>query len=128
VFSGRAGPLNRLIFEILRSKKVASYDIYLEVRRVKGFKHKKYQAVDRRIKKLVEQGWLIVEGTKTTKPGTEASLYRLSSGGPTALEVDKVSMNRFLSEANDEMQMQMTKLLASFRERLAGTRSSSSTN
>jgi hypothetical protein len=116
VFSGKAGPLNRLVFEILRSKALASYDIYLEVRRVKGFKHRKYQAVDRRLKKLHEQGWLILDGAKKTKPGTEAPIYRLSSSGPTALEMDTVSRELFLSDASDELQSRMTELLAVFRE------------
>jgi hypothetical protein len=116
VFSDTAGPFNRLLFEILRSKALASYDIYLEVRRVKGFKHKKYQAVDRRLKKLYEEGWLIIDGTKKTKPGTEAPIYRLSSNGPTALEMDKVSRERFLSDASDKLQARMTELLADFRE------------
>ena len=119
VFSGKAGPLNRLIFEILRTKKLAIYDTYLEVRRVRGFRHKKYQIVDRRMKKLLEQGWLILEGTKKTQPGTDAPLYRLSNKGYNALDLDKVSMDRFLSEANEELQLEMTKLLARFQESVA---------
>lgn len=131
VFSGKAGPLNHLVFEILRSKALASYDIYLEVRRVKGFKHRKYQAVDRRLKMLYEQGWLVLDGAKKTKPGTEAPLYSLSSNGPTALEMDKVSREWFLSDASDELQSRMTELLAAFREeenrRKARTRKSKDT-
>ena len=131
MFSDKAGPLNRLVFEILRSKALASYDIYLEVRRVKGFKHRKYQAVDRRLKRLYEEGWLILDGAKKTKPGTEAPIYRLSSNGPTALEMDKVSREWFLSDASDELQNRMTTLLADFREeatkRKARTRKSTRT-
>ena len=131
MFRGKAGPLNRLVFEILISKTLASYDIYLEVRRVKGFKHRKYQAIDRRLKILYEQGWLILDGAKKTKPGTEAPLYSLSSKGPAALEMDKVSREWFLSDASDELQKRMTELLATFREeinkRKARTRKSKGT-
>ena len=131
VFSDKAGPLNRLVFEILRSKTLSSYDIYLEVRRVKGFKHRTYHAVDRRLKKLHDEGWLFLDGVKKTKPGTEARIYRLSSNGPTALEMDKVSRELFLSDASDELQNRMTELLADFREeahkRKAGTRKSKDT-
>jgi len=116
VFSDKAGPLNRLVFEILRSKALSSYDIYLEVRRVRGFKHRTYRAVDRRLKKLHDEGWLFLDGVKKTKAGTEAPIYRLSSNGPTALEMDKVSREWFLSDASDKLQKRMTELLADFRE------------
>lgn len=116
VFSDKAAPLNRLIFEIFRAKKLASYDTYLEVRRVREFRHKKYQTVDRRMKALYEQGWLILDGTKTTQPGTEAPLYRLSSKGYTAIELDRISMDTFLLEADEKLLLEMVKLLASFQE------------
>jgi len=117
VFSNKAATLNRLIFELLRAKKeLATYDAYLEVRRIKGFKHTKLQTVDARMKKLLQQRLIVKKGTKKTQPGTDASLYQLSSRAVTALELDKVSMDRFLMEANDELLLEMARLLASFRE------------
>jgi hypothetical protein len=71
VFSNKAATLNRLIFELLRAKKeLATYDAYLEVRRIKGFKHTKLQTVDARMKKLLQQRLIVKKGTKKTQPGT----------------------------------------------------------
>ena len=59
VFSGREAKLNRIIFLILDSKKpLTSYDMFLEIRRIKGFRYVKRQSVDRRMKALLEQHWL----------------------------------------------------------------------
>jgi hypothetical protein len=50
VFSGKEASLNRVILLILYSKKLlAKYDVYLEIRSIKGFKHKDSKTVYRRI-------------------------------------------------------------------------------
>ena len=117
VFTGRAAKLNRAIFEVLRAKQsLASYDAYLEVRRIKGYRHTKYQTVDRRMKKLHQQRWITKKGTKKTRPGSDSPLYELSNRGQTALELDKVSMTRFVKEANDDLLLELRRILASFRE------------
>jgi tRNA U38,U39,U40 pseudouridine synthase TruA len=116
VFRGTKAKLNRAIFEVLRVKTLASYDAYLEIRRMKGHRHYKYQVIDRRLKRLYEERWILKNGTKKTKPGTDTPLYELSLRGQTALEMDKTSRSRFLREANDDLLLQMKKLLAEFRE------------
>jgi hypothetical protein len=76
VFRGTKAKLNRTILEVLRAKKhLASYDTYLEIRRIKGHRHYKYQAVDRRMKKLYDEHWILKNGTKRTQPGTDAMLF-----------------------------------------------------
>jgi len=68
VFSGREAKLNRVIFMILDSKNLlASYSMYLEIRRIKGFRHVKRQSVDRRMKALCEQGWVMKRGVRPAK-------------------------------------------------------------
>ena len=68
VFSGREAKLNRVIFIVLDSKNLlTSYDMYLEIRRIKGFRHVKRQTVDRRMKALCEQGWIVKYGVRPAK-------------------------------------------------------------
>jgi hypothetical protein len=116
VFRGTKAKLNRAIFEVLRVKKLASYDTYLEIRRMKGHRHYKYQVVDRRLKRLYDERWIFKNGIKRTQPGTDTPTYELSLRGQTALEMDKTIRSRFLREANDDLLLQMKRLLADFRE------------
>jgi predicted transcriptional regulator len=117
VFSNKAASLNRLIFELLYPKKeLAIYETYLEIRRIKGLRHTKYQTVHRRMKNLERQRWIVKKGSKKTQPGTNAPLYQLSKRAVAALELDKVNMNKFLMDANDELVEEITRILAYFRE------------
>ncbi len=85
VFQGTKARLNRAIFEVLRVKKLVSYDTYLEIRRMKGYRHCKYQIVDQRLKRLYDERWIFKNGIKRTQPGTDSPLYELSLRGQTAL-------------------------------------------
>ena len=100
VFSGQEARLNLLIFQILlpECKLLASYDIYREVHATKGFRGKGKQNVDRRIKKLLEQGWLETEGTRETRPHFLTPLYRLSEKARAAMELRR-DLNLFLETA-----------------------------
>jgi hypothetical protein len=117
VFKGREARLNRVIFTILDAKKLlTSYDMYLEIRRNKGFRHTKYPSVDRRMKALQQQHWISRKGTRRTKPGFNSPFYELSSRGQTATEIDRVNMNDFLKNAEEELLLELRTLLSSFRE------------
>jgi hypothetical protein len=117
VFKGREARLNRVIFMILDAKKlVTSYDMFLKIRRIKGFRHTKYSSVDRRMKALQQQHWITRKGTRRTKPGSDSPFYELSSQGQTAIEIDKVNMNDFLKNAKEELLLLMRTVLSSFRE------------
>jgi hypothetical protein len=102
---------------VLDAKKlVASYDMFLKIRRIKGFRHTKYSSVDRRMKALQQQHWITRKGTRRTKPGSDSPFYELSSQGQTAIEIDKVNMNDFLKNAKEELLLLMRTVLSSFRE------------
>lgn len=117
LFKGREARLNRVIFMILDAKKlVTSYDMFLETRRIKGFRHTKYSSVDRRMKALQQQHWISRKGTRRTKPGSDSPFYELSSRGQTAIEIDKVNLNDFLKNAKEELLLLMRTVLSSFRE------------
>ena len=100
VFSGREARLNRMIFTILDSKKLlTSYDMYLEIKRIKGFSHVKRQCVDRRMKALCEQGWIIKNGVKPAKAHFLSPLYALSIRAQAALALNKADLNVFIQVA-----------------------------
>ena len=116
-FKGREARLNRVIFTILDAKKLlTSYDMYLEIRRNKGFRHTKYPSVDRRMKALQQQHWISRKGTRRTKPGSDSPFYELSSRGQTAIDVDEVNMNDFLKNAEEDLLLELRTVLSSFRE------------
>ena len=100
VFSGREAKLNLLIFLILspEGKLLASYDIYREVHATRGFRGRGKQNVDRRVKTLIQQGWLETEGTRETQPHFLSPLYKLSEKARTALELRR-DLNKFLETA-----------------------------
>jgi hypothetical protein len=100
VFSGREARLNRVIFMILDSKKhLTSYDMYLEIRRIKGYRHVKRQSVDRRMKVLCEQHWIVKDGVKLAKAHFLSPLYALSIRAQAALTVNGTDLNNFIQIA-----------------------------
>jgi DNA-binding Lrp family transcriptional regulator len=102
VFSGREAKLNRVIFMILDAKKgLTSYGMYLEIRRIKGFRHVKRQSVDRRMKALCEQGWIRKYGVRPAKAHFLSPLYALSVRAQVALCLNKTDLNLFIQVANE---------------------------
>ncbi len=100
VFSGREAKLNRVIFKILDSRdSLTSYDMYLGIRRVKGFRHVKWRSIDRRIKALYAQGWIIKRGTRLAKAHFLSPLYALDIKAQVALALDKIDLNIFVQAA-----------------------------
>ena len=100
VFSGREASLNRVIFLILDSKKLlTTYDMYLEIRRIKGYRHTKRQSVDRRMKALYQQGWLERKGIRPAKAHFPSPLYALSIRAQVALALNRTDLNVFIQIA-----------------------------
>jgi hypothetical protein len=114
VFSGREAKLNGIIFLVLfpEGKRLASYDIFKEVRVVKGFRHKGKQNVDRRVKVLYRQHWLEIVGTKQIRPHFCLSpLYELSVRGRAALELQQKELNIFLQTAPEDQLRKLVETL-----------------
>lgn len=92
---------------VLDSKNLlTSYDMYLEIRRIKGFRHTKRQTVDRRMKALCEQGWIVKYGVRPAKAHFLSPLYTLSIRAQAALTLNKTDLNVFI-QAAPETQLQM---------------------
>jgi DNA-binding PadR family transcriptional regulator len=112
VFSGKQANLNRIILLILRSgKSLAKYDVYLEIRNIKGFKHEDSKTIYRRIDTLSKEGWIAQKGTRPAKVQGESILYGLTLKGRAALELDDKSVDDFLQTATDR---QLLKLIEAF--------------
>jgi DNA-binding PadR family transcriptional regulator len=108
VFSGREESLNRVIFLILYSKKLlASYDMYKEIRGMKGFRHIDSRTVYRRMEALEKQGWIRQKGTRPARPGWDSTLYELTLRGKAALKLDGKSIDEFLRKATDEQLLKL---------------------
>lgn len=102
--------MNRVIFLILSIKgSMASYDVYREIRSMKGFRHIDSRTVFRRIQALQKEEWILEKGTRPAKPGWDSVLYGLSLRGQVTLSFDKISIDHFLATATEE---QLLRLIA----------------
>jgi len=115
VFSGKEATLNRVILLILRSSKqpLATYDIYLKVRRIRGLKHKYSKTVYRRMFALNHDGWITQNGTRPAKVKGDSILYEVTLKGKAALKLDQKSIEDFLRTATNE---QMLKFIEAFSD------------
>jgi len=75
--------------------------MYLEIRRIKGFRHTKRQTVDRRMKALCEQGWIVKYGVRPAKAHFLSPLYVLSIRAQAALSLNKTDLNVFIQVAKE---------------------------
>jgi DNA-binding PadR family transcriptional regulator len=101
IFKGREAKLNRAIFHILALKSpLTIYEVCKEVRIQKGLKHTKYTNVNRRVRRLEEQGYLEKVGTRKTRAGFQATLYQISIRGYLALMLQLVNLNKFVNHAD----------------------------
>ena len=109
VFSGREERLNRVIFLILRRYGILTrYDLFKQIRSIKGFRHTKIQVVYRRVDALFQQGYLDTNGVRIAKAHFSSPLYQLNERALAALEIDKTDLNELLKTAPKE---QLQKLI-----------------
>jgi DNA-binding PadR family transcriptional regulator len=114
VFSGKEASLNRVILLILYSKKLlAKYDVFLEIRNIKGFKHEDSKTVYRRMDALNQEGWIAQKGTRPAKVQGESILYEVTMKGKAALKLDQKSIEDFFQTATDE---QLLKFIEAFSD------------
>ena len=103
VFSGKEASLNRVILLILHRKKLlAKYDVFLEIRNIKGFKHEDSKTIYRRMDALNKEGWIAQKGTRPAKVQGESILYEVTMKGKAALKLDQKSIEDFFQTATDE--------------------------
>jgi DNA-binding PadR family transcriptional regulator len=114
VFSGKEASLNRVILLILHRKKLlAKYDVFLEIRNIKGFKHEDSKTIYRRMDALNKEGWIAQKGTRPAKVQGESILYEVTMKGKAALKLDQKSIEDFFQTATDE---QLLKFIEAFSD------------
>ncbi len=79
-----------------------AYDVWLSVKSIKGFRHKNYKTVCRRIQALYQQGWLTVVGKRATKPSGNSPIFGLTLKAKAALKFGEKGIDEYLQTASDE--------------------------
>lgn len=112
VFSDKQACLNRVILLILYSKQLlAKYDVFLEIKSMKGFRHIDSKTVYRRIDALEKEGWIARKGTRPAKVQGDSVLYELTLKGKAALRLYEKSVEEFLQTATDEQLLKFLNIL-----------------
>jgi predicted transcriptional regulator len=102
VFKGREARLNKVIFHILALESpLTIYEIAKEVKRQRLLHRKLYSVISRRVRKLEEQGYLSIAGTKKTRPGITANTYELTSKLHLAILLNKTDHEQLLQKADN---------------------------
>ena len=102
-FKHRGAKLNRAIFEILAIKgPLTAYQVYKHIRERREFEGKYYSVVNKRIRKLREQGYLKKVGKIRTKAGFQASLYELTAKAYLALLLKNLNFETLLERINEK--------------------------
>jgi DNA-binding PadR family transcriptional regulator len=102
VFKGKQAALNLAIFGALFKTPLVIYDMTKQVKENRAFYLLKPSMVGRRVKDLVNQGYLEIAGSRDTKPGIQATLYQLTTKAKVALYYNSVSRDTFLEEADEQ--------------------------
>ncbi len=114
VFSGKEASLNRVILGILLSKRLLTkYDVFLEVRKTKGFRHRDSKTIYRRVDALYRETWIRQEGKRPGKVQGESAQYAITLKGKAALKLDEVNIEEFLEKASEE---QLVKFVGLFQK------------
>lgn len=102
VFEGKQAALNLAIFEELSKSPLIIYDITKRVKEQNPFCRLKPSIVGRRVRNLVNQGYLKKNGSRDTKPGPSRKLFQLTMKAKVAIHYQLVSREKFLNEADEE--------------------------
>ena len=108
VFSGREARLNCVMFMILQKEVLTSYGMYLKIREIKGYRHTKRQNVDRRMKVLHRQGWIVQNGIRPARAHFPSPLFELSLKAEAAMALSGWDLNDFLQTTSED---QLRKLI-----------------
>jgi DNA-binding Lrp family transcriptional regulator len=103
VFKGREARLNKAIFRILAYESPLSiYEIWRKVRAYRDFAYIRYHVVNRRVRALVEDGYIERDGQRKTKTGFTIYVYRLSNRAYLAMILNTLDLNEFIETALEE--------------------------
>jgi DNA-binding PadR family transcriptional regulator len=114
VFSGKEASLNRVILQILLQKgAMIPYDVWLFVKKIKGFRHSDAKTIYRRVGTLEKQGWIAKTGNRKTRPGGISELHEITLKGQAALQLDRINVEEFLNTATNQQLQRLLGVLSS---------------
>jgi len=102
VFKGKQATLNLAIFDVLSKSPLIVYDLTKQVKEKRAFYGLKPSMVGRRVRDLLNQGYLEIAGSRDTKPGPQATLYQLTTKAKVAFYYNSISRDKFLEEADKQ--------------------------
>jgi len=105
--------LNRAIFQSLTLKGVqTTYDIHKHVRTFRGLKDTYYGNVNKRVRTLLQLGYVKEAGVKNTKAGFEATEYELTTRTYLALMLDSINLNDILNRMDEDVAAELLAAIA----------------
>ncbi len=108
VFKGREAKFNRAIFQTLALKgPLTSYDIHRNSRVFKGLRNIHYGNVNRRVRALLDLGYVKESRLKGTKAGFTPVEYDLAAKGYLALAFDSVDLEVILDRFDEKSTYEM---------------------
>jgi predicted transcriptional regulator len=103
IFKGREARLNKAIFWVLAEEgPLTIYDVCKKVRIRRALRYTKYSVINRRVRSLVEKGYIERIGARKTQAGFESQLYRLAPRAYLAIILNEVDLDKFIEKANEE--------------------------
>jgi hypothetical protein len=103
VFCGKEKKLNLVILLVLYLKSpLAKYDVFLAVRRMKGFRNIDSKTICQRMDALLEQGWIAQNGVRLAKVVGEIAIYELTLLGKIAAKCGPKTFDEFLKSRTKE--------------------------
>jgi DNA-binding Lrp family transcriptional regulator len=104
VFKGREAKLNKTIFRILANKGPQTiYNIHKQIRTQRGLRQVKYASVNKRIRSLVESGYVTRLGTKRTKTGLEVFNYDVAYRALLAILIGSLELDATIAHIDDSL-------------------------
>ena len=102
VFKGREAKLNHAIFHILALKGPQTiYHIYKQVKTRRRLRHVRYATVNKRVRTLLESGYIKKTGVKKTKAGFKASIYELTARAYLAILLNHINLDKLVKRADE---------------------------
>jgi hypothetical protein len=103
LFRGREAKLNRaILLTLFQDGPLVVYDITKEIRKRREFRKTKYTNVNRRVRALLEQGYLETVGSREIQSGSRGALYQPTIRANVAFYLSRTSRDQFVKEANDD--------------------------
>lgn len=114
VFKGREARLNRAIFQTLATKGPETiYDALKEIKKCKGLKQTHYGNLNKRMRILLQTGYLKIVEIRIAKAGSKKAIYELTGRTYLALMFASMDLNEMLNLMNDETAVEILAALLS---------------